>query len=139
VKTSTPMYLHFESKGFAWFFFFLVILNKFYKIFGRVLLITENPRSQAIWIRDWKIAYLYYKLWVSFILPGLVCPMRYKILTFYHFSQLPYTIIIQSSSPTKFTVTLPCTLVPHWCFLAAEQNQVDATSKLCLIHLVSVH
>jgi len=56
VKTSTPMYLHFESKGFVcflfFFFFFLVILNEFHKILGRVLLITEKPRPQAFWIRD---------------------------------------------------------------------------------------
>lgn len=51
VKTSTPMYLHFESKGF-FCFFFLVILNEFHKILGRVLLITEKPRPQAFWIRD---------------------------------------------------------------------------------------
>jgi hypothetical protein len=56
-KTSTPTYPHFESKGFVivfffFFFFFLVILNEFYKILGRVLLITENPRFQAFWIRD---------------------------------------------------------------------------------------
>jgi len=48
VKTTTPMYLHFESKSFFCFFFlFLVILNEFHKILGRVLLIIEKPRPQA--------------------------------------------------------------------------------------------